>query len=57
MSNRTEQAIKDGEVYYCPNCKKVQPIELTYFDPDNNSEPTLIACLICREGIGFIDNL
>ncbi len=52
-----EQATKDGEVHYCKNCGKIQPIELTYLNPDEDEEPTLIVCLVCNEGIGFIENL
>lgn len=52
--NKEEQAIKDGEVHTCPNCKKLQPIELVQFDPDEDKEPDLIRCMVCKEGIMFI---
>jgi hypothetical protein len=57
MEKQAEQAIKDGELQYCKNCDKVQPVELTYFNPDEDIEPTLIVCLVCGESIGFIDCL
>lgn len=57
MTQQGEQAVKDGEVHYCPDCKKVQPIELAMFNPDEDTEPTLIVCLICHNAIGFIENL
>lgn len=52
-----EQAVKDGEVHYCEHCKKKQPIELTFFNPDEDTEPTLIVCLVCKEAIDFIENM
>lgn len=55
LQKQIERAIEDGELHYCPNCKEKQPIELTHFDPDEEGEPDLIRCLICQEGIGFID--
>lgn len=54
---KAEQAVKDGEVHFCPNCKQVQPIELTYYNPDEDVDPTLIVCLICGEPIDFITNI
>lgn len=54
---KLDQAVSNGEVHYCNNCKKVQPIELTFFNPDQDSEPSLIVCLVCKESIGFIENL
>ena len=54
---KIEQAISEGNIHYCPRCKKKQPIELTYYNPDEDEEPTLIQCLICLEGIGFIDDI
>lgn len=57
ISDKALQAIKDGELQYCPNCGKVQPFELTKLNPDLDEEPNLIACLICGEGIDLIENL
>ena len=57
METQAQQAVKDGEVHHCPNCQKVQPIELTMFNPDEDSEPSLILCLVCKESIGFIENM
>lgn len=52
-----EQATKDGELHYCESCKKVQPIFLTCLNPDEDDEPSLIVCHICKEAIGFIENI
>lgn len=54
---KIKQAQYEGNIHYCPCCKKKQPIELTLYNPDEDEEPTLIVCLICGEGIGFIDNM
>lgn len=51
------QAIIDCEVHYCENCKQKQPIELVKYDPDSEGEPDLIQCMVCKEAIGFIENL
>jgi len=56
-AEKIKQAIYEGNIHYCPSCKKKQPIELTFFNPDEDDEPTLIACLVCGEGIDFIDNM
>lgn len=57
MNTQAEQAVVDGEVHYCEHCKKAQPVELTFFNPDEDDEPTLLVCLVCKEAIGFIENL
>lgn len=57
MNNQIEQAKKNGEVHFCKHCDQVQPVELTYFDPDKDDEPTLLVCLVCHESIGFIETL
>lgn len=57
QSEKIKQAEQEGNIHYCPHCKKKQPIELTFYNPDEDTEPTLIVCLICREGIGFIENM
>lgn len=51
------QALNEGNIHYCENCKKKQPIELTKSDPDSDDEPDLIVCLVCGEAIDFIQNL
>ncbi len=57
-NTQAEQAIKDGEVHYCENCKKIQPIELAHYNPDDiTQEPDLIMCLICKDAIGFVENM
>lgn len=57
VSEEAETASKNGETYYCESCKSVQPVELTLFDPDVDTEPNLIVCLTCQNQIGFINNL
>ena len=52
-----EEIIKVGEVYYCENCKKVQPVELVFYNPDEDDEEDLLICMICKEEIGFIQQL
>jgi hypothetical protein len=57
FEKRVNKAIEDGEVHYCKNCNKAQPVELTFFNRDEDTEPTLLVCFICKESIGFIENL
>ena len=57
QAEKIKQAKFEGNIHYCSFCKKKQPIELTYFNPNEDSEPELIVCLICGGGIGFIDNM
>lgn len=52
-----KQAIQEGNIHYCKSCKKKQPVRLTYLDPDQDTEATLIVCCICHEGIDFIENM
>ena len=47
----------NGEQHYCPNCKKVQPIVLTNYNPDEDEQESLIVCKMCLEAIDFIENL
>ena len=42
-ADKIKQAEYEGNIYFCPNCKKKQP--------------NLIVCLICHEAIDFIDNM
>lgn len=57
METKISQAIKEGNIHYCPECKKKQPIDLTKFNPDEDDEPNMIVCLVCGEAIGFIETL
>jgi len=57
QKEKIEQALYEGNIHYCPHCKKKQPIELTCYNPDEDVEPILIQCLICLNPIGFIDDL
>ena len=57
IADKIKQAEYEGNIYFCPNCKKKQPIELAHYDPDEDVEPDLeaidfIVCLICH-----IDNM
>jgi len=54
IEEKIKQAIDEDNLDTCPNCKKLVPVELTYFNPDTDIEPTLIACLVCGEGIRII---
>ena len=57
QAEKIRQAEYENNIHYCPDCKKKQPIELTYENPDTDDTPELIACLICGNGIGFIDDM
>ena len=57
MEQKKVEATKNGEVHFCKNCNKVQPVELVFFNPDEDEEPTLLICQVCNEAIGFIENL
>ena len=54
---KNEEKIKQAEYFgnfeHCPNCKQLQPTELTFFNPDEDTKD-LIACLVCGEAIRFI---
>lgn len=57
MSNieeKIKQAEKEHNFDICPSCKTLVPVELTFLNPDEDEEPTLIACLICGESIRII---
>lgn len=54
---KIKQAEYEGNIHYCPHCHEKQPIDLVYYNPDDDDEPELIVCLICGEAIGFIDSL
>lgn len=57
----TEEKIKhaefEGNRHFCSHCNKVQPVELTFFNPDEDTEPTLLVRLVCKEAIDFIEKL
>lgn len=38
---------------YCESCKKCRPVKLTFFNPDEDTEPTLLVCEVCNEAIYF----
>lgn len=36
---------------YCEHCKKEKQVKWTYFNPDEDSVPTLAVCSTCEEAI------
>lgn len=54
QEEKIKQAEFEGNYDTCPDCKKLVPIELTKYNPDEDEEENLIQCLICGTGIRFI---
>lgn len=54
QEEKIKQAVHEGNIDYCHECKKKQPIELTFFNPDEDGTEDFIQCLICGNGIRFI---